>query len=87
MEVPQVVAEEHDGCQGLMITALFRDEDKLRTYRGTQATRPSIDIYSLAGKSIRSINVGCSLSYCLISKYSICPNHSDFSGTKVQSRV
>lgn len=44
-------------CQSLTIPALFRDEDKLRTYRGTGATKPSIDIYSLAGKSIRSINV------------------------------
>ena len=70
-----------------MVIALFRDEDKLRTYRGTQATKPSIDIYSLAGKLIRSITVGCNLSYCFILKYSICLNDSFSSGIKVQSRV
>lgn len=43
--------------QSLIVPALFRDEDKLRTYRGTGVTKPSIDIYSLAGKLIRSINV------------------------------
>ena len=44
-------------CQTLIFPALFRDEDKLRTYRGNGVTKPSIDIYSLAGKLIRSINV------------------------------
>lgn len=38
--------------------ALYRDEHKLHTYRGTQASKSSIDIYSCAGKLIRRINVG-----------------------------
>lgn len=37
-------------------TALYRDEAKLHTFRGTQASKSSIDIYSCAGKPIRSIN-------------------------------
>ncbi|KAH7067611.1 Vps16, N-terminal region-domain-containing protein [Paraphoma chrysanthemicola] len=36
--------------------AIYRDEDKLHTYRGPSAARASIDIYSCAGKLIRSIN-------------------------------
>ncbi|KAF1947575.1 vacuolar protein-like protein sorting vps16 [Clathrospora elynae] len=36
--------------------AIFRDEDKLHTYRGPGASKSSIDIYSCAGKLIRSIN-------------------------------
>ncbi|KAL9590998.1 MAG: hypothetical protein Q9203_000194 [Teloschistes exilis] len=36
--------------------ALFRDTDKLQTYRGTQAAKSSIDVYSYAGKLIRRIN-------------------------------
>jgi hypothetical protein len=39
-------------------TAIFRDEDKLHAYRGPGAAKASIDIYSCAGKLIRSINVG-----------------------------
>ncbi len=39
-------------------SALYRDEDKLHTYRGSQASKSSIDIYSCAGKLIRRINVG-----------------------------
>ena len=38
--------------------ALYRDEDKLHTYRGSQASKSGIDIYSCAGKLIRRINVG-----------------------------
>ena len=37
--------------------ALYRDEDKLHTYRGSQASKSGIDIYSCAGKLIRRINV------------------------------
>ncbi|KZF26620.1 vacuolar protein sorting-associated protein [Xylona heveae TC161] len=36
--------------------ALYRDEDKLHAYRGTQAAKSSIDIYSCAGKLIRRVN-------------------------------
>ncbi|KAI4132895.1 MAG: hypothetical protein LQ347_002386 [Umbilicaria vellea] len=36
--------------------ALYRDEEKLHAYRGTQAAKSSIDIYSCAGKLIRRIN-------------------------------
>ena len=42
--------------------ALYRDEDKLHTYRGSQASKSGIDIYSCAGKSIRRINVGYACS-------------------------
>lgn len=38
--------------------ALYRDEEKLHTYRGSQASKSGIDIYSCAGKLIRRINVG-----------------------------
>jgi hypothetical protein len=37
--------------------AVFRDEEKLHTYRGAGAPKSSIDMYSCAGKLIRSINV------------------------------
>jgi len=37
--------------------AVYRDEEKLHTYRGPGASKSSIDIYSCAGKLIRSINV------------------------------
>ena len=40
------------------LLALYRDEDKLHTYRGSQASKSGIDIYSYAGKLIRRINVG-----------------------------
>ncbi|KAI9837217.1 MAG: hypothetical protein M1819_000291 [Sarea resinae] len=36
--------------------ALHRDEGKLHAYRGTQADKSSIDIYSCAGRLIRRIN-------------------------------
>ncbi|TID18954.1 putative vacuolar protein sorting vps16 protein [Venturia nashicola] len=36
--------------------AFHRDEGKLHTYRGTQAAKASIDVYSCAGKLIRRIN-------------------------------
>jgi len=35
--------------------ALYRDEDKIYSYRGSQAAKPTIDIYSCAGKLIRQI--------------------------------
>jgi vacuolar protein sorting-associated protein 16 len=35
---------------------LYRDETKLHTFRGSQASKSSIDIYSCAGKLIRCIN-------------------------------
>lgn len=38
--------------------ALYRDEKKLHTYRGSQASKSGIDVYSCAGKLIRRINVG-----------------------------
>ncbi|KAI9796104.1 MAG: hypothetical protein M1833_006526 [Piccolia ochrophora] len=36
--------------------ALYRNDEKLQTYRSSQATKSSIDIYSCAGKLIRRIN-------------------------------
>ncbi|KXX78949.1 putative vacuolar protein sorting-associated protein 16 [Madurella mycetomatis] len=36
--------------------ALYRDEDKLVAFQPTRASKPSIDIYSCAGKLIRRIN-------------------------------
>ena len=36
--------------------ALYRDESKLHSFRGSQATKSSIDLYSCAGKLIRRIN-------------------------------
>jgi hypothetical protein len=36
--------------------ALYRDETKLHSFRGSQASKSSIDLYSCAGKLIRSIN-------------------------------
>jgi hypothetical protein len=41
----------------LTVIAVYRDEEKLHTYRGPGASKSSIDIYSCAGKLIRSINV------------------------------
>ena len=41
----------------LTATAIYRDEEKLHTYRGPGVAKSSIDIYSCAGKLIRSINV------------------------------
>jgi hypothetical protein len=43
--------------RNLTIIAVYRDEEKLHTYRGPGASKSSIDIYSCAGKLIRSINV------------------------------
>lgn len=37
-------------------SALYRDETKLHSFRGSQASRSSIDLYSCAGKLIRRIN-------------------------------
>ena len=37
------------------MTALYRDESKIYSYRGTQAAKSSIDLYSCAGKLIRQI--------------------------------
>jgi hypothetical protein len=36
--------------------ALHRDETKLHSFRGSQASKSSIDLYSCAGKLIRRIN-------------------------------
>lgn len=36
--------------------ALYRDERKLQSFRGSQASKSSIDLYSCAGKLIRRIN-------------------------------
>ncbi|KAI9683849.1 MAG: hypothetical protein M1829_004183 [Trizodia sp. TS-e1964] len=36
--------------------ALYRDEEKLHAYRGTQTAKSSIDLYSSAGKLIRRLN-------------------------------
>jgi WD40 repeat protein len=38
------------------LLALYRDETKLHSFRGSQASKSSIDIYSCAGKLIRRIN-------------------------------
>jgi hypothetical protein len=37
--------------------AIYRDEEKIHTYRGTQAAKSSIDVYSCAGRLIRRITV------------------------------
>ena len=39
----------------LTLIALYRDEGKIHSYRGSQAAKSSIDIYSCAGKLIRQI--------------------------------
>lgn len=36
--------------------ALYRDESKIQTYRASQASKPSIDIYSYSGTLIRRLN-------------------------------
>ncbi|MCJ1433241.1 hypothetical protein MMC27_002600 [Xylographa pallens] len=36
--------------------ALCRDEEKIHTYRGSQAAKTSIDVYSCSGKLVRRIN-------------------------------
>ncbi|KAG9237716.1 vacuolar protein-like protein sorting vps16 [Amylocarpus encephaloides] len=44
------------GCSYGGAVALYRDETKLHSFRGTQASKSSIDLYSCAGKLIRRIN-------------------------------
>ncbi|KAI9760862.1 MAG: Kinesin [Chaenotheca gracillima] len=46
-----IVGAPYGGC-----LALIRNEEKLHSYRGTQAAKSSIDLYSCAGKLIRRIN-------------------------------
>src|ERR1035438_9947647 len=36
--------------------AIYRDEKKLQSFRSSQASKSSIDVYSCAGKLIRRIN-------------------------------
>ena len=43
--------------QMLTSVAIYRDEDKIYAYRGAQASKSSIDIYSCAGRLIQRINV------------------------------
>ncbi|KAK8249181.1 vacuolar protein sorting-associated protein [Phyllosticta capitalensis] len=38
------------------VAAIYRDESKIQSYRGSQAAKSTIDIYSCAGKLLRSIN-------------------------------
>ncbi|KAH7083623.1 Vps16, N-terminal region-domain-containing protein [Paraphoma chrysanthemicola] len=56
LENYNVVGAPYSGAVVLTPAAIYRDEDKLHTYRGPSAARASIDIYSCAGKLIRSIN-------------------------------
>lgn len=44
------------GCSYAGAIALYRDENKLYSFRGSQAAKSSIDLYSSAGKLIRRIN-------------------------------
>ncbi|PMD39185.1 vacuolar protein-like protein sorting vps16 [Hyaloscypha variabilis F] len=44
------------GCSYGGAIALYRDETKLHSFRGSQASKSSIDLYSCAGKLIRRIN-------------------------------
>ncbi|KAL3423212.1 vacuolar protein sorting-associated protein [Phlyctema vagabunda] len=44
------------GCSYGGAIALLRDETKLHSFRGSQASKSSIDLYSCAGKLIRRIN-------------------------------
>ena len=46
----------------LTYIALYRDEEKIHAYKGTQAAKSGIDVYSCAGKLIRRINVGTTTS-------------------------
>jgi vacuolar protein sorting-associated protein 16 len=39
----------------LTFTALYRDEEKLQAHRANASSKPSIDIYTYAGKKLRSI--------------------------------
>ena len=38
------------------VLALYRDESKLVAYQATKVLKPSIDIYSCAGKPIRNVS-------------------------------
>lgn len=38
------------------MAALYRDETKLQAYRGPQTSKSTIDVYSCAGKLLKSIN-------------------------------
>lgn len=44
------------GCSYGGAIALYRDESKLHSFRGSQTSKSSIDVYSCAGKLIRRIN-------------------------------
>ncbi|RDW88687.1 vacuolar protein-like protein sorting vps16 [Coleophoma cylindrospora] len=44
------------GCSYGGAVALYRDESQLHTFRGSQASKSGIDIYSCAGKLIRRLN-------------------------------
>lgn len=37
------------------VTALYRDESKIQVYRAHKSSKPSVDIYSYAGKLLKSI--------------------------------
>lgn len=52
----------------LISSALHRDENKLYAYAG-KAAKSTIDIYSCAGKLIRSINVRRSLPDAVLPLY------------------
>jgi hypothetical protein len=49
-----------------LCAAIYRDEDKIHSYRGAQAGKSSIDIYSCAGKLLRRINVCLSSLFDLL---------------------
>ncbi|KAF2806461.1 vacuolar protein sorting-associated protein 16 [Mytilinidion resinicola] len=51
LENYKVVGAPYSGA-----VAIYRDEDKIHSYRGTQGAKSSIDIYSCAGSLIRRIN-------------------------------
>ncbi|KAF2196997.1 vacuolar protein sorting-associated protein 16 [Delitschia confertaspora ATCC 74209] len=51
LENYKVVGAPYSGA-----VAIYRDEEKIHTYRGSQAAKSSIDIYSCAGKLIQRIN-------------------------------
>ncbi|KUJ22069.1 vacuolar protein-like protein sorting vps16 [Mollisia scopiformis] len=44
------------GCSYGGAIALYRDESKLHSFRGSQASKSSIDLYSCAGKLLKSLN-------------------------------
>ena len=41
-----------------MFAALYRDDDKLQAFTGSQKSKSSIDIYSCAGTLLKQITVG-----------------------------